>query len=45
MQGIFRPFSFFHGSDAGDAGHARDAITGADPIFASKISRLSDTQN
>ena len=40
-------FNFVHRSDAGDAGHARDATTqrtGTDPIFASKISRLSDTQ-
>ena len=48
VQGILRPFSFFHGSDAEDAGSARDATTqrtGTDPIFASEISRLSDTQN
>ena len=46
VQGNLRPFSFFHGSDAEDAGNARDATTrtGTDPIFTSKISRLSDTQ-
>ena len=44
----FKTFCFFHGSVAEDAGNARDATTqrtGTDPIFASKISRLSDTQN